>query len=335
MDWSKLAFGYIKTNKIICSWYKDGEWSTLSAESDDRITISALSGALHYGIEAFEGLKAFRGVDGKVRLFRPDENAKRLRRSADFLGIASPDVEMFVEACKRAVIENIDFLPPYESRASMYLRPFLIGVEPQIDLVSSKEVLFAVAAIPVGAFSGKNLTPARMLLARDHDRAAPMGTGSYKIGGNYAASMLAGTKAKKEGFASILYLDSAERKYVDEFSSSNFFAIKDNRYITPDSSSVLPSITNKSLIQLAEDLGMKVEKRKVPLEELNEFDEVGACGTAVVITPVWEIVDKSSGISYLTGDKNNPGIISRNLYRKLTGIQYGEEPDDHNWCMEI
>ncbi|MEA5006299.1 MAG: branched-chain amino acid aminotransferase [Rikenellaceae bacterium] len=335
MDWSKLAFGYIKTNKIICSWYKDGEWSTLSAESDDRITISALSGALHYGIEAFEGLKAFRGVDGKVRLFRPDENAKRLRRSADFLGIASPDVEMFVEACKRAVIENIDFLPPYESRASMYLRPFLIGVEPQIDLVSSKEVLFAVAAIPVGAFSGKNLTPVRMLLARDHDRAAPMGTGSYKIGGNYAASMLAGTKAKKEGFASILYLDSAERKYVDEFSSSNFFAIKDNRYITPDSSSVLPSITNKSLIQLAEDLGMKVEKRKVPLEELNEFDEVGACGTAVVITPVWEIVDKSSGISYLTGDKNNPGIISRNLYRKLTGIQYGEEPDDHNWCMEI
>ncbi|MCK9628701.1 MAG: branched-chain amino acid aminotransferase [Bacteroidales bacterium] len=335
MDWSKLAFGYIKTNKIICSWYKDGEWSPLSAEGDDRITISALSGALHYGIEAFEGLKAFRGVDGKVRLFRPDENAKRLKRSADFLGIASPGIEMFVEACKRAVIENIDFLPPYESRASMYLRPFLIGVEPQIDLVSSKEVLFAVAAIPVGAFSGKNLTPARMLLARDHDRAAPMGTGSYKIGGNYAASMLAGTKAKKEGFASILYLDSAERKYVDEFSSSNFFAVKGNSYITPDSPSVLPSITNKSLIQLAEDFGMKVEKRKIPVEELTEFDEVGACGTAVVITPVWEIVDKSSGVSYLTGDKDNPGNISKNLYRKLTGIQYGEEPDDHNWCMEI
>lgn len=335
MDWSKLAFGYIKTNKIICSWFKDGEWSPLTSESDDNITISALSGALHYGLEAFEGLKAFRGVDGKVRLFRPDENAKRLKRSADFLGIASPEADMFMEACKRAVIENIDFLPPYESRASMYLRPFLIGVEPQIDLVSSKEVLFAVAAIPVGAFSGKNLTPARMLLARDHDRAAPLGTGSYKIGGNYAASMLAGTKAKKEGFASILYLDSAERKYIDEFSSSNFFAIKGNSYVTPDSLSVLPSITNKTLIQLAEDFGMKVERRKVTVEELKDFDEVGACGTAVVITPVWEIVDKALGITYKTGDKESAGAVSSKLYNKLTGIQYGEESDSHSWCLEI
>jgi branched-chain amino acid aminotransferase len=335
MDWSKLAFGYIKTNKIICSLYKDGEWSPLSAESDDNIRISALSGALHYGIEAFEGLKAFRGADGRVRLFRPDENAKRLKRSADFLGIASPSVEMFVEACKRAVIENLEFLPPYESRASMYLRPFVIGVEPQIDLVSPKEVLFAVAAIPVGAFSGKNLTPARMLLARDHDRAAPMGTGSYKIGGNYAASMLAGTKAKKEGFASILYLDSAERKYIDEFSSSNFFGIKGNSYVTPDSASVLPSITNKSLMQLAGDFGMKVEKRRVPVEELAYFDEVGACGTAVVITPVWEIVDKTLEVTYKTGEKEKTGAVSERLYRKLTGIQYGEEADDHNWCMEL
>jgi len=335
MEWSKLTFGYIKTNTIICSWYKNGVWSPLESRTDDNITISALSGALHYGLEAFEGLKAFKGVDGRVRMFRPLENARRLRRSADYIGIASPGEDMFIEACKRAVNENINFLPPYESRASMYLRPFVIGVEPQIDLVSSKDVFFAVAAIPVGAFSGKTLKPTRALLASDHDRAAPLGTGSYKLGGNYAAAMLAGTQAKKDGYSSILYLDSGERKYVDEFSSSNFFGIKGNRYVTPDSSSVLPSITNKSLMQLAEDIGMKVEKRKIPFEELKEFEEVGACGTAVVITPVYEIDDKLRGLSYRTGNPDNAGENSKTLYRKLTGIQYGEAADTHGWCMFI
>ncbi|MCK9304370.1 MAG: branched chain amino acid aminotransferase, partial [Bacteroidales bacterium] len=202
-DWSKLAFSYQKTNTIILSTYRDGIWSPLESRMDDNISVSALSGSLHYGVQAFEGLKAFRGVDGKVRLFRPLENARRLRRSADFLGIASPREDLFLEACLRAVSENIEYLPPYEFRASLYIRPFLIGVGPQIDLVSSKEVMFIVAVIPVGSFAGSISKPVKALLARDHDRAAPMGTGSYKIGGNYAAAMLSCMKAKKEGYSAV------------------------------------------------------------------------------------------------------------------------------------
>jgi branched-chain amino acid aminotransferase len=290
---------------------------------------------LHYGIEAFEGLKAFRGADGKIRLFRPLENARRLKRSADFLGIASPGEDMFLEACLRAVEENEEFLPPYECRASLYIRPFLIGIDPQIDLVSSKEVMFIVAVIPVGSFSGSVMKPVKALLASDHDRAAPMGTGSYKLGGNYAAAMLAGMKAKKEGYSAVLYLDSRRRKYIDEFSSSNFFGIKGETYVTPDSASVLPSITNKSLLQLAIDAGMKTERRKVPFWELADFEEVGACGTAVVITPVFQIDDKVHNFSYIIGNSETAGEKSRMLYRRLTAIQYGEETDVHQWCTVL
>ena len=334
MNWEKLSFSYTKTNTIICSHYKNGKWSELESKSDDNICISALSASLHYGIQAFEGLKAYRGCDGRIRLFRPEENAKRLKRSADFLGIASPDIDMFVEACKKAVAENAEFLPPYEYRASMYIRPFLIGVGPQIDLTSPEEVLFIVAVMPIGSFSGTINRPSKVLLASDHDRAAPRGTGSYKIGGNYAAAMAAGTKAKKMGYSAVLYLDSAERKYIDEFSSSNFFAIKGDKYITPDSESVLPSITNLSLMQLAREIGLTVEKRRVLLSELNEFEEAGACGTAVVILPVCEIVNIDKEEVIKIGD-GKTGEKSHLLYKKLTGIQYGEEPDRYGWCHFI
>ncbi|MHC1778666.1 MAG: branched-chain amino acid aminotransferase [Bacteroidales bacterium] len=334
MNWEKLTFSYTKTNTIICSHYKDGKWSDLESRSDDKICISALSASLHYGIQAFEGLKAYCGCDGRVRLFRPEENAKRLKRSADFLGIASPDMNLFIDACKRAVAENSEFLPPYEYRASMYVRPFLIGVGPQIDLISPQEVLFIVAVMPIGSFSGTINKPSKVLLASDHDRAAPKGTGSYKIGGNYAAAMAAGMRAKKEGYSAVLYLDSAERKYIDEFSSSNFFAIKGNNYITPDSESVLPSITNMSLMKLAEDNGMVVEKRRIALSELKEFDEVGACGTAIVILPVNEIDNKAQNevIKIGTGDTGEKSML---LYKTLTGIQYGEIPDKHSWCTFV
>ncbi len=331
-DWSKLAFSYTKTNTIVFARYTGGAWSPLDSNRDDKITISSLSGALHYGIEAFEGLKAFSGADGKIRLFRPLENARRLKRSADFLGIPCPEEEMFLEACIRAVNENTEFVPPYKSRASLYIRPFLIGVEPQIDLVSSTEVMFVVAVIPVGSFSGSAMKPVKALMARDHDRAAPMGTGSYKIGGNYAAAMLAGMKAKKEGYQAVLYLDSQRRKYIDEFSSSNFFGIRENTYITPDSASVLPSITNNSLLQLALDEGMKTERRKIPFWELADFEEVGACGTAVVIKPVFQIDDNTNNFSYIIGKSDCAGEKSQLLFNRLTAVQYGEEPDSHNWC---
>ncbi len=331
----KLSFAYTKTNTIICSHYKDGVWGPIESRRDDNITISALSGSLHYGIQAFEGLKAYRGSDGSIRIFRPWENGARLKRSADFLGIASPDIDMFIEACKRVVIENEEFLPSYESRGTLYIRPFVIGVSPQIDLVSSTEVLFIVAAMPVGSFAGSINKPVKVLLARDHDRAAPLGTGSYKIGGNYAASLVAGMKAKQEGYASLLYLDSATKSSVDEFSSANFFAIKGNSYITPESDSILPSITNKSLMQLASDLGLTIEKRVVKESELSTFDEMGACGTAIVIMSVSEICDPLNNIVYKSLCGSNIAPLSMKLYKRLTGIQFGEESDIYNWSLVI
>ncbi|PKP00505.1 MAG: branched chain amino acid aminotransferase [Bacteroidetes bacterium HGW-Bacteroidetes-8] len=335
MNWEKLTFSYTKTNTIICSHYKDGEWSPLESRCDDSISISALSASLHYGIQAFEGLKAYRGKDGKIRLFRPFENAKRLRRSADYLGIASPNQEMFVEACKRVILENIEYLPPYEYRASMYIRPLVIGVGAQIDLVCPQEALFIVAAMPIGSFAGSINRPAKVLLAQDHDRAAPLGSGSYKIGGNYAAAIYAGVKAKKEGYSSVLYLDSAKHEYIDEFSSSNFFAIRGDSYITPDSESVLPSITNSSLMQLAKDSGMSIERRRVKLDELETFEEVGACGTAIVILPVSRVDDKMNKKSYIIGDPDITGERCLYLYKRLTGIQFGEVRDFHNWCLIV
>ncbi len=344
-DWSKLTFNYSKTNTIIVAHFKDGKWSNLESRTNDDITISALSGSLHYGLQAFEGLKAYKGADGNVRLFRPDENAKRMKRSAEFIGLAAPEESVFIEACKRVVLENIEFLPPYESGATMYIRPLIIGVGPQIGVHMSQETLFIVAAMPIGAYFGKALVPSKAVIASEHDRAAPMGTGSYKLGGNYAGTVLFGAAAKKQGYTTVLYLDSRERKYIDEFSAANFFGIKGNSYITPDSPSILPSITNKSLIEVARDMGMSIERRPVSLEELESFDEVGAVGTAVVISPICQIDFKPGWEG--TGEISNPVVTkvynygdplttsekSLKLYNKLTGIQYGIEEDKYGWCV--
>jgi len=335
MDWKKLTFDYSKANTMVYSHYKNGKWSPLESSNSDSMNINVMSGGLQYANEAFEGMKAYRGVDGKIRIFRPDENASRLKSSADFLGIACPSEEMFMEACLRAVKENIEFIPPYETRASMYIRPFVFGSNPQINLVCSDEATFIVVVTPIGNFTGTNFNPTKALLARDHDRAAPLGTGSYKIGANYAAAMLAGVKAKNEGYSAVLYLDSKEHKYIDEFGSSNFFAIRGNAYITPDSPSILPSITNKSLRQIAKDLGMSVENRKIPVEELRTFDEAGACGTALVITPIHEIHDRDLNISYKFGSPTEAGKNSIKLFKQLTGIHFGEIPDQHNWNLVI
>ena len=344
-DWSKLTFSYSKTNTILVAHFKDGKWSNLQSKTSDDITISALSGSLHYGLQAFEGLKAYRGADDKVRLFRPDENAKRMERSAKFIGLEAPPKEMFIEACRRVVEENIEFLPPYESGATMYIRPLIIGVGAQIGVHISQETIFIVAAMPIGAYFGKTLVPAKAVIASEHDRAAPMGTGSYKLGGNYAGTVLFGASAKKQGYTTVLYLDSRERKYIDEFSAANFFGIRGNSYVTPDSPSILPSITNKSLIEVAKDLGMTIERRPVAIEELETFDEVGAVGTAVVISPIcqidhkpgWEGIYGNSDVDvtgvYKYGSPEVAGEKSLMLYNKLTGIQFGTEPDKFGWCM--
>lgn len=342
LDWSDLSFKYRKTDKIIVSYYKDGAWSKPEQTADFDFHLSSFAGVFHYANACFEGLKAFRGVDGKVRIFRPDENAKRMQQSGSHLGMAVPTEEMFLEMCIECVKANIDYLPPYGYNASMYLRPLLIGSNPQLGIASSKEVVFAVMCGPVGTYSGaKILTPGTAVLSRNYDRAAPNGTGAFKVAANYAVSIYPYNMAHAQGYRELLFLDPATKTKIDEFGSSNFLAIKGNTYVTPLSNSVLPSITNKSLQQVAQDLGLKVEKRAVPVEELAEFDEVNACGTAVVITPICSIDDKATLESkevtktYRIPSGSECGKTSCKLYDRIRAIQDGREEDIHSWCVEL
>ena len=340
MDWSKLTFSYTKTNTLICRYFRNGEWTPVESHTEDDIKMSAFAGALHYSIECFEGLKAFRGKDGSIRLFRPEENAKRMQRSADYLGIEAPSIEMFVDMCIQCVRENIEFLPPFEATgASLYLRPTLIGYNPQLGVQSSKDCMFMVLCSPVGAYVGGALDAVDAVIARNYDRAAPNGSGSYKVGGNYACSLKSLNVAHEQGYKAVLYLDPSTKTTIDEFNSSNFFAIKGNKYITPKSDSILPSITNMSLETVAAHLGMEVERRPVPVEELSTFDEVGECGTAVVITPVHKLVDKpflesDEETVYTYGD-GTCGPKSLKLYQYITGIQKGEIEDPFGWVKVI
>ena len=340
IDWSKLTFSYTKTNTILSTTFKNGEWSPVESHTDDYVNVSSFCGAFHYAIECFEGLKAFRGKDGRIRLFRPEENAKRLIRSAKYLGIEAPSVEMFVEMCKRAVLENVDFLPPYEATgASLYLRPTLIGTNPQLGVQSSKESTFLMLCSPVGAYVGGALDAVDVVIARNYDRAAPNGSGSFKVGGNYACSLYSLNVAHEQGYKAVLYLDPATKTYIDEFNSSNFYAIKGNTYITPQSDSILPSITNKSLEEVAKYLGMDVERRPVHTDELSTFDEVGECGTAVVITPVHKLVDKpflesEEETVYTYGD-GQCGPKSLELYKFITELQRGAIEDVFGWNVFV
>ena len=243
-------------------------------------------------------------------------------------------VEMFIEAADKVVAANIEYVPPYGTGGSLYLRPLLIGTGPQIGVAPAKEYTFMIMVMPVGAYYKGGLKPVRAVILDDWDRAAPHGMGDVKVGGNYAASLFAHEKAKSEGWPVELYLDAKEHKYVEEFSTSNFLGIKaDGTYVTPDSHSVLPSVTNMSLKQCAADLGWKVECRKVPYEEIKEFAEVAACGTAVVVTPVWEITRGSEVIKISDPDAVGPHL--QKLYDTVQGIQYGRLPVTHGWCHEV
>ena len=336
IDWSKLTFSYTKTNTILKTEYKNGAWTPVASLTEDYLHFSAYAGALHYAIECFEGLKAFRGKDGRIRMFRPEENAKRLQRSAKYLGIEAPSTELFIEMCERCIKENEEFLPPYEATgASLYLRPTLIGSNPQLGVQSSKESTFMVLCSPVGAYVGGALDAVDVVIARNYDRAAPNGSGSFKVGGNYACSLYSLNVAHEQGYKAVLYLDPSTKTKIDEFNSSNFFAIKGNRYITPKSDSILPSITNMSLETVAAHLGMEVERREVLVDELSTFEEVGECGTAVVITPVHKLVDKpflesAEETVYTYGD-GKCGPKSLRLYKFITELQKGDIEDPFGW----
>jgi len=332
IDWGSLPFGYFKTEYNVRCYYRNGEWGEIEVSSSEYINIHMAATCLHYGQEAFEGMKVFRGTDGKVRVFRWEENAKRMQRSAEGIMMAEPPMELFREMMSKVVKLNEAYIPPYGTGAALYLRPLLIGTGPQVGVKPAEEYMFMIFVGPVGPYFKEGFHPVKMQIVRDYDRCAPLGTGHIKVGGNYAASLKPAARAKDEGFASVIFLEAKEKKYIDEAGPANFFGIKGNKYITPDSHSILPSITNMSLRKLAEDMGFEVERRHVMVEELGEFEEAGACGTAAIISPIKEIFDRETGKTFTYGD-GEAGPVSTKLYNKLRAIQYGEEADPYGWTM--
>ena len=335
IDWTELTFGYHPTDYNVRIVYKDGEWGPIEISDSPSLDIHMAATCLHYGQESFEGLKAYRGKDGKIRLFRVEENAKRFISSANGICMAPLPAEKFIEMAKLVVKLNERFVPPYGSGASLYIRPLEIGLTPQVGVKAAKEYMVVMFVSPVGPYFKTGFKPTNICMTRQYDRVAPKGTGRFKIGGNYAASLAAGTKAHAMGYSAVLYLDPQEKKYLDECGPANFFAIKDGKYITPASDSILPSITNMSLRQLARDKGLEVEERHIAIAELNDVSEAAACGTAAVCSPVGEIDDLDTGDKYIIAKDGKPGPVTTDLYNTLLGIQYGEVADEHDWCTIV
>lgn len=331
LDWNNLTFNYLPTDYNVRCYYRNGKWGEIEVSSSDTINMHMAATALHYGQEIFEGLKAFRGKDGKIRIFRLEENAKRIADSAKGIRMAQIPEELFREMVIKCVQLNARFVPPYGTGASLYIRPLEIGMTARIGVKPADEYLFIVMVSPVGPYFKEGFKPTNICIMREFDRVAPRGTGRWKVGGNYAASLEAGERAHELGYSSVLYLDPKEKKYLDECGPANFFAIKDGKYITPASDSILPSITNKSLQQIAKDMGMEVENRHITVDELNDIQEAAACGTAAVASPVAEIDDLDTGDKYVVSKDGNAGPVVTELYTRLRGIQYGELPDIHNW----
>ena len=331
MDWSNLGFGYIRTDYNVRCRYSNGAWGDIEVCTDENINIHMAATCLHYGQDAFEGLKAFRGKDGKIRIFRLEANAERLQSSCDGIMMPRVSTELFREMVKKVVGLNERFVPPYESGASLDIRPLLIGISPQVGVSPSTEYLFVIFVTPVGPYYKAGFATNNCVIFRNIDRAAPLGTGRYKVGGNYASGMKASHAAHVQGYACEIYLDAKEKKYIDECGAANFIGIKDNRYITPLSTSILPSITNNSLMQIARDMGLVVEQRPVLLEEVSGFDEAGACGTAAVISPIGRIDDAETGETFVISKDGTPGPVLTSLYHGLRAIQYGDVEDKYGW----
>ncbi len=334
IDWNSLGFAFLDTNCHIRHVWKNGAWGEGELVESPYLNIHIAATALHYGQEAFEGLKAFRRKDGKVSLFRPEENARRMAVTARRTCMAEVPEELFIEACKRVVKANIEYVPPYGTGGSLYVRPLLIGSGPQIGVAPADEYTFIVLVTPVGPYYKGGLQAVKAIVLDNYDRAAPQGTGHIKVAGNYAVSLYPHLEAKKAGYPVELYLDAKEHKWIDEFSTSNFLAItKNGTYVTVKSTSILPSITNLSLQQIAKDLEIPVEVRPIAFDEITEFAEVAACGTAVVITPVCQI--ERAGKVYKTGPETGCGPVLEKLYKAVQGIQYGELPDTHGWNVDV
>lgn len=334
LDWENLGFGYIKTDYRYIAYWKDGKWSKGELTQDNVLHISEGSTALHYGQQCFEGLKAYRCKDGSINLFRPDQNAERLQKSCQRLLMPEIPTEMFIDACKQVVKANQEWLAPYGTGATLYLRPFMIGVGDNVGVTPATEYIFSIFCCPVGAYFKGGLKPTNFIVS-EYDRAAPQGTGAAKVGGNYAASLYPGKLAKQRNFSDCIYLDPATHTKIEEVGAANFFGItKDNKFVTPLSPSILPSITKYSLLYLAKErLGLEAIEGDVYINQLDQFQEAGACGTAAVITPI-------GGIQY--GDdfhvfysETEVGEITRKLYDELTGIQFGDVEAPAGWIVKV
>ena len=342
IDWSKLGFHYTEPEYIVRSAYHEGAWEEPYATKDKFLHLHVSATCLQYGQEAFEGLKAFRGVDGKIRIFRWRENARRMARSAEGLYMQPVPEEVFGKAIKLALDKNIDLLPPYGTGATLYFRPLLIGTTPRLGVGPGKDFEFIVIPSPIGPYYPGKFHCTTFIVNRHVDRAAPFGTGQFKVGGNYAASFRASEPAHAQGM-DCLFLDAKYHRYIDECSAANFIGIKKvtgyglqvtgYEYLTPRSSAILPSITNDSLMVLAKEKGLKVTRRHIRLEELSEMSEAAACGTACVISPMNKVIDPEKGVTYSFGEE--PGPVLTDLYHALRDIQFGRAADTHHWCDVI
>ena len=353
IDWSKLTFHYTETDYIVRAAYRNGVWEKPYATRDKYMNIHVAATGLQYGQECFEGLKAFRGIDGKVRIFRMEENARRMQRSAEGLLMTPVPVELFCEAILLALEKNMDFVPPYETGATLYFRPVLVATTPEISVGPGKDCEFIVIPTPIGPYFPNGFKGTPFIVNRHIDRSAPQGTGQWKVGGNYAASFRASEVAHAMGYE-CMFTDAKTHKYIDECTASNFIGIRaypqplpkgkgvDARgerreakgweYLTPRSSAILPSITNDSLMTLAREMGMKVTRRKIRVEELAEMSEAAACGTACVISPITKVLDPDKDVTYHFGE---PGPVLTKLYHALQDIQYGRAEDKHGWCTVV
>ncbi len=335
IDWSNLGFSYIKTDQRYVSNFKDGAWDAGTLTGDDQITISECACVLQYAQTIFEGLKAYTTEDGHVVCFRPDLNAERMQQSAERLEMPTFPAERFVDAVVQTVEANMDYVPPYGSGATLYVRPYMFGSNAVIGVAPAEEYQFRIFCTPVGPYFKGGAKPITIRVS-DFDRAAPHGSGHIKAGLNYAMSLHAIVDAHKKGFDENMYLDPATRTKVEETGGANFlFVTKDNKVVTPKSDSILPSITRRSLMYVAEKyLGLEVEQREVYLDEVKDFAECGLCGTAAVISPVGKIVDHGKEICFPSG-MDEMGPITKKLYDTLTGIQMGRIDAPEGWIKVI
>ena len=335
IDWSNLGFGYVKTDKRFVANYKNGAWDNGVITDDDKVVISECAGVLQYSQSCFEGMKAYTTENGHTVIFRPDMNASRMADSCRRLEMPVFPEDKFVEAIAETVRANEDWVPPYGSGASLYIRPYMFGSNPVIGVKPADEYQFRVFTTPVGPYFKGGAKPLTIKVS-DFDRAAPHGTGHIKAGLNYAMSLHAIVTAHAEGYAENMYLDPATRTKVEETGGANFlFVTKDGKVVTPKSDSILPSITRRSVVHVAKEyLGLEVEEREVLFDEVKDFAECGLCGTAAVISPVGKIVDHGKEICLPSG-MDEMGPVTKKLYETLTGIQMGRIEAPKGWIYTV